>query len=101
MMVSASKRRAAVASMLLLWAGTCLIAASPQLHLLVHADAKAPNHQCLITQLHQHSLLSGSVGGSLPVPPSSFAADQAPPADPQFSAVFDYRLSPSRAPPSV
>jgi hypothetical protein len=101
MMVSASKRRAMAALMFLLWAGTCLIAASPELHLLIHSDAKAPSHECLITQLHQHSLLSGSVGGVVPVPPASLAESQVTPAEPQFSAVFDYRLSPSRAPPTV
>ena len=90
-----------VALMFLLWAGTCLIAASPELHVLVHSDAKAPNHQCLITQLQQYSLLSGSIGGAVPTPPANFTVDQAPPADPQFSSIFDYRLSPSRAPPSV
>src|SRR5438046_10381187 len=48
---------AVAALMLLLWLGTFALAALPQLHSLLHKDAQALHHTCLIHQLQQHSLL--------------------------------------------
>jgi hypothetical protein len=84
--------------MLSLWASLWALEASPQLHELLHSDAQNPNHTCLITQLHQHTLLAGFVPLVGPVAPSAVfnlaAVEQS-----QFFASYDYRLSPSRAPP--
>jgi hypothetical protein len=85
--------------MFVLWLGTCAITASPQLHRLLHEDAQSPEHQCLITQLQHQPLLTGFVVILVPVPPVvdvQFVCS----IDFQSLSTFDYRLSPSRAPPS-
>jgi len=93
-------RVAVVGLMLLLWLGTFALAASPQLHRLLHNDSQNLNHQCLITQLKQHSLLAGSPIVLAPAAPPVDAASACS-ADPQFLPTSDYRISPSRAPPST
>ncbi|HWV98930.1 MAG TPA: hypothetical protein VNZ64_04475 [Candidatus Acidoferrum sp.] len=91
---------AAVALMLLLWLGLCALEVSPDLHHFIHQDAQNPAHNCLVTQLQQHSVLSGFVPAAAPAPPAVtrtlFSG-----GDFQFCPSFDYRLTPSRAPPSV
>ena len=89
-----------VALMLSLWLGTLALAASPQLHRLLHKDAQSLNHQCLITHIKQHSLLAGSPTVLAPTP-SAVDAGFARSADPQFFPTSHYRFSPSRAPPAV
>jgi len=91
-------RFAAVSLMLLLWVGLCALEVSPELHRFIHRDAQNPAHNCLVTQLQKHSVLGGFAPALAP----------APPADPNLLVFeggsrcysnFDYRLSPSRAPP--
>src|SRR5437899_2988525 len=89
-----------VALMLSLWLGTLALAASPQLHRLIHKDAQSLNHHCLITHLKQHSLLAASSTILAPTPPIVDVGSACSP-DPQFLPTRDYRLSPSRAPPSA
>jgi hypothetical protein len=85
--------------MLLLWLGTLALAASPQLHSLLHQDSQSPTHHCFITQLQRHSVLAGSAPVTAPAaPPVQVQAIAR--AEPQFLASINYRLSPSRAPPS-
>ena len=88
----------AVVLMLLLWLGTFALAASPQLHRLLHRDAQSVNHHCLITQLQQHPLWVGFAPAVAPVTApavvTSFGC-----ADSQAFPHSDLRLSPSRAPP--
>jgi len=84
--------------MLVLWLGTFALAASPQLHRLLHQDAPGPNHQCLITQLQQQPLLAGVAVVSAPAMALGPMLSVAP-AVCQFSPVRDCRLAPSRAPP--
>ena len=93
-------KRAAVAVMLLLWGFILALAASPQLHEFVHKDAQTPGHYCLVTQLQRHALLTGFVAALAPEVP---AAEVFWVSGDVFQSVasFDYRLSPSRAPPSV
>jgi hypothetical protein len=91
-------RLAVAALMLLLWVGTFALTVSPELHQLLHPDAQAPNHNCLITQIQQHPLLAGLAAITAPVP----APVEVPAvcrAEVQFHPACDYRLSPSRAPP--
>src|SRR5438477_62468 len=84
--------------MFLLWLGTFLLAASPQLRRLLHADAQNANHHCLVTQIKQHSVLSVVSTVSAPVvAPPVFALRPWPAF--QFISATDLRLSPSRAPP--
>jgi hypothetical protein len=92
-------RRLIVAFVLLpLWLVTFAISASPQLHLLLHSDASSPSHNCVVTQLQQHSVLGGSEPIGIPVPALAVCSG------PGFSSVIslasiDLRLSPGRAPP--
>jgi hypothetical protein len=85
--------------MLFLWLGTFALAASPQLHQLLHRDAQDLNHHCLITQIKQHSLLSGAPTALTPAPPPVGLGSIVCP-DSQFLPTFDYRLFFSRGPPS-
>jgi len=91
---------AAVILMLSLWLGTLALTLSPELHELLHKDAKSSAHNCVVTQISAGSLLAGSAPVTAPVPPvSGIGLSVAVEAQNFFS--FDYRLSPSRAPPSA
>ena len=93
--------RASVAGlMLLLWLGIVALAVAPRLHLLLHDDAKAPQHNCLITQLNERPVLAGCVVVLAPSPPSVFVWLTCA-SDFQFLPTLDYGLSPGRGPPSV
>jgi len=85
--------------MLLLWLGTFALAASPQLHRLVHPDAQNLDHHCLITQVQQHLLLAAFAAVVVPVAVSPEPASTCREAF-QFLPACDYGVSPSRAPPS-
>jgi hypothetical protein len=91
---------AAAGLMFVLWLGSFLLASSPELHRLLHSDAQSPNHHCLVTQIKEHSVVSGCAALSAPVfTPTTFAPVRC--AEFQFVPSCDYRLSPSRAPPSA
>lgn len=94
----AGGRLAVVGLMLLLWVGTFALTVSPELHHLLHPDSQSPNHNCLITQLQQHPLLAGFATITAPVP-APVEVSTACTAEVQFLPAYDYRLSPSRAPP--
>jgi hypothetical protein len=87
-----------IAVLLLAWLGVCALEVSPELHHFLHKDAKSPAHTCIITQLQQHSIDTGAAAAVAPVPPAIWnllvTQEQSHPC-----ASFDYRLSPSRAPP--
>lgn len=89
-----------IVAMLLLWLGTCAIEVSPELHQLVHKDAHAPGHHCLVTQLQQHSLLPGLAAALTTAAPDVWSVLVIA-SDFQAPLSRDYRLSPSRAPPAV
>jgi hypothetical protein len=91
---------AVVCLMLCLWFGTLALAAAPQLHCLLHDESQNPNHHCLVTQLHEDLLLAGCATLAAPLPACIDAA-RACHGEFLFLASEDYRLSPSRAPPSV
>ena len=93
-------RPAPAALMLILWLATFALTASPQLHHLLHHDAQSLNHHCLITQIKQHQLL---VDFAKAVAPTPLLADIGTFrwAEFQFLPTCDYRLPPSRGPPSV
>ncbi len=88
-----------VGLMLLLWLGVFASAASPELHELLHSDAQSAAHHCLITQLQQHSVLDDFVPVAVPAAPPTEAGLVCA-TDQQLRPLCDYRLSPSRAPPS-
>jgi hypothetical protein len=87
-----------VGLVLALWVATSVIAASPQLHRLLHQDAQHLNHYCLYTQLSQHSFLAGFTPALAPQPPTfitrapSLSSSESLPS-------FDYVVSHGRAPP--
>jgi hypothetical protein len=84
--------------MLSLWVATVALTASPELHLLLHRDADCPNHNCLVTQIQQHSLLAAIAPITAPAP-TPMVVPEVRRAEVQFVPAYDYRLSPSRAPP--
>ena len=89
---------AAVAALVFMWLGICALEVSPELHHLLHNDANNPAHNCLVTQLQHHSIISGAAPMLVPMAPVAWS----PPLvryDFQLLRSFDYRLSPSRAPP--
>ncbi len=91
---------AAVAVMISLWVAMWALEVSPDLHRLLHKDAQSPGHACLVTQFQHHLLLSGFVAAALPPLPVVSSAPLAS-RDFQFLPAYDYRLTPSRAPPAV
>ncbi len=93
-------RFAAFAVMLSLWVAMCALEVSPDLHRLLHKDAQAPGHNCLVTQFQQHLLLSGFVANVAPARPD-VPSSPLNVGDFQLHTSFDYRLTPSRAPPTV
>jgi len=86
--------------MLVLWLATYAISVSPQLHHFLHRDAQNINHQCQITQIKQHSFVHASSKISVPRPMEAILWSVRG-TEVQFRPSFDYRLSPSRAPPAV
>jgi hypothetical protein len=91
-------RRAWTLVALVLFVTLQVFAASGPLHKAIHADATAPNHHCVITLLTH-----GQVNAPAALPGLvAFAAALIfclPPFNPAVFSSFDYRLSPSRAPP--
>jgi hypothetical protein len=86
--------------MFALWFGTVLLAVSPQLHQLLHSDARNPDHHCLVTQIKEHSILSGWSAVALPAPPAQ-GIGLVHSAELQFPPAKEHRLSHSRAPPAL
>ena len=85
--------------MLILWLGTTALAASPQLHHLLHKDSKSATHECLVTLLSKSQLLAGGTATFVLVLAPIFFGLLLIAESSHFSIV-DYRLSPSRAPPA-
>ena len=87
--------------MLSLWAAVFTLELSPQIHLLLHEDAQNPAHTCLVTQFQHHLLLPVfATAIALPIPDLSVTFIGYVGVF-QFHPSYDYRLSPSRAPPAV
>jgi hypothetical protein len=91
---------AAAGLMFVLWTWTFLLASSSELHRLLHSDSQNSNHHCVVTQVKEHSVLSGISIVDVPVSPIVVLA-QVPRNEFQFLSSSDYRLSPSRAPPLI
>ena len=83
---------------LLAWLGVCAVEVSPELHSFLHKDAQSPAHTCLVTQLQKHSIDSGFVPAVTPAPSVGWSS-LVTLGELQLFASFDYRSSPSRAPP--
>ena len=87
-------------SMLLLWLASFALAASPQLHRLLHQDAHNLNHHCLITQIKQQDLAAGCPV-ALEAAPLIGGFGLVVALDQQCVSSFDFRVSFSRGPPSL
>ena len=92
-------RIAAVSVMLGLLLGISALAVSPHLHHLLHQDSKSANHNCLAAQLNKAPLVAGYANVSIVAPTSVFPGS-AGFVEFRYFPASDYRLSPSRAPPS-
>jgi hypothetical protein len=86
--------------MLGLWLGLGVLAISPKLHQLLHQDAQALAHHCLISQWSKASLLDEVVGQVFTVPPPG-GEELLCVAEIPVLAAAERWLSPSRAPPEV
>ena len=88
-----------VGLLLALWVGISTLTVSPQLHHLLHQDSQSTTHHCLITQLGKETSLAG-FADAIAVAPPLICLGPARLSEVHHFASFDYRLSPSRAPPS-
>jgi hypothetical protein len=71
--------------------------ASPSLHQLIHPDAGSPGHQCVISLL-QSGHVNATVALAVFIPPGLYGVCSLL-AETFRVPAFDYRFSPSRAPP--
>ncbi len=86
--------------MMFLWLATFALAASPQLHQLLHADASSANHSCLVTQVQRHPLLAGAEVIALPTAPA-LVITFVPHSESQFVPSDDHFFPPALAAPSA
>jgi len=86
--------------MVSLWVALCGLEVAPDFHRLLHRDAQNPGHTCLVTQFQHHQVLPGFAVAFAPAPPD-VAPTFASSATSAFLPAYDYRLTPSRGPPSV
>jgi hypothetical protein len=91
-------RHLAALLMFLLWVGTSLLAASPELHRFLHPDAQSPDHQCVVTQAREHAILYAAPMVAIPELPTVELTSSLR-EHVQLPSLATYRLSPSRAPP--
>jgi hypothetical protein len=84
----------------LLVAGLQSLAISQPLHQWLHSDAGDPGHQCAVTFFAQNPIQTSASAVAVPAP-SLQAVDLPAAVLILSSASFDYRWSPSRAPPVV
>jgi hypothetical protein len=88
------------------WALVCLVlllviqalAASPQLHELIHPDADLPGHHCVVTTF-AHGKVEAAAGFVTLAVFVAVVIFFQPPVKSAVVSSFDYRLTPSRAPP--
>jgi hypothetical protein len=92
--------RATARLMLLLWIAAFTLAACPELHEFFHADARDAAHHCLVTHLEKQSVTTSAAPLNIPSLPQCFT-EAVSTIDSFVPASRDYRLSPSRAPPSA
>ena len=91
-------RRFWVLLSLLLFLTLDVVASSPSLHKAFHHDANTPNHRCVVTLLI-HGLLNAPAVFAGLVAFVGAVIFQPLPARAAVHSSFDYRFSPSRAPP--
>ena len=91
-------KAAIVGIALFLWLYTFLLAGSPVLHALAHADSKSPKHECVVTLLTKGQLLCSGSPLVITREADVFCILPMGSATVRLPDVA-YRLSPSRAPP--
>jgi len=92
--------RVVVGVMLGLLLGVSALAVSAPLHHLLHQDSQSANHNCFAAQLNKTPLVVGCAS-VLTATPTSIFPGSAGLLDCGYFPASDYRLSPSRAPPSA
>jgi hypothetical protein len=91
---------ALVGLMLSLWLGLSVLAVSPELHQRLHQDFSSLKHDCLLSLLTKGQLLvswTGAVTVAAPV----LDLDHCSSSNSFACLSADYRISQSRAPPSL
>lgn len=81
-----------------LWLIVLGIAASPNLHGLLHKDSQSPTHTCVVTQVQQQTFLSSGTLLSVPLP-VFFRAEEGRLLHSLPPSTRDLRLADGRAPP--
>jgi hypothetical protein len=85
---------------LALWLAMVVLSFSPVLHQLIHPDSQSAGHECLVTHFAKGHVLSDASVSLIPIiHPVCVVAPL--PVDLRFVLSPEYRLSPSRAPPTL
>jgi hypothetical protein len=84
--------------LILLISGT--LSVSQALHQLLHRDASSGSHVCLACSIAQGHVSAAALA-AVPAAPASSWFSVLPAAEVSPLPGFDYRLSPSRAPPAL
>jgi ABC-type phosphate transport system substrate-binding protein len=93
-------KRSVAGLSLLLWLNVLALAALPQLHTHVHADAHSPTHQCAVTAVEQGKFVSTAPAPVMVAAAPTFELETAFPISVSLPAIA-LRLAPGRAPPTA
>lgn len=74
-----------------------LLAVSPKLHEIFHADAGKVQHQCAVTLFAQGQVAAAAVGVAVPIP--AVVIEFLPSVSISVSCIVAENLPPGRAPP--
>jgi hypothetical protein len=88
---------AGLLALILIFAAT--VSVSQTVHRFLHHDASASGHFCLICSIAKGQVSAAAVA-TIPAPPVISCFSSLPATDASVLRGFDYRLSPSRAPPA-
>jgi hypothetical protein len=93
-------KRSVAGLLLLLWLNVLALAALPQLHTHVHADASSPTHQCAVTTVSHGKIICYTPASVVVAAAQTFELEPARLVSVSLPAI-SYRLAPGRAPPAV
>ena len=93
-------KRPVAGLLLLLWLHLLALAALPQLHHHVHADAASPTHQCAVTAVEQGKIFFHAPTPMVVTVSHTFELEPARLLSVSLPAISQ-RLAPGRAPPAA
>ena len=93
-------KRPVAGLLLLLWLNLLALAALPQLHHHVHADAASPAHQCAVTAVTQGKFVFQPAAPVFAAAPHAIDLEPARLVTLSLPAI-SHRLAPGRAPPAA